>query len=240
MTNAKKFIEHFSAIERYLRRSFGTPGQFESFLQLVTKAEAQHAIIRYYADDLREYGELRNAIVHKRAPDDSAIIAEPHKIVVERMAHIQSMIEHPIRVTDVMTQPVFIATTKNLVYPTAQAMHQNIYTHVPVYDGKVFKGVLSESAILRWIGQKVRDDQQLHTEHAIGELTKYLDQSGNKFNDYEFMPKTMNVLDAKRRFEISLDQGRRLGAIFITNSGKNTEKIQGIITAWDLPRLTLR
>lgn len=239
MTNAQQFIEHYSAVERYLRRTYGAPGQFDTFLQLITKAEVQHAVIRYYAADLREYGELRNAIVHKRAPEDNAIIAEPHSFVVERMRHIRTMIENPLRVGDVMTSPIFTATTDDLVYPTAQKMFQNVYTHVPVYDDKEFKGVLSESAILRWIGQKVRNDQQLHAKHAIGELVQWLDQSGNKFNDYEFMPKTMNVLDARRRFEIALDQGRRLGAIFITNTGKNTEKVQGIITAWDLPRLTL-
>ena len=239
MTNAQQFLDHYSAIEQYLRRAYGTPGQFDTFLQLISKAEGQHTIIRYYAADLREYGELRNAIVHKRAPEEHAIIAEPHSYVVERMAHIRSMIEHPKRVADVMTAPVFTATVNDVLYPTAQTMFQNVYTHVPIYDGKNFIGVLSESAILRWIGQQVSNEQDLHTEHAIGELAKFLDQSGNKFNDFEFMPKNMIVLDAKRRFEIALDQGRRLGAIFITNSGKNTERIQGILTAWDLPRLAL-
>ena len=82
MTNAEQFLEHYAAIERYMRRVYGSPGQYDTFLQLITKAEKQHSIIKYYASDLREYGELRNAIIHNRAPDSNAIIAEPHSFVV--------------------------------------------------------------------------------------------------------------------------------------------------------------
>ena len=240
MTNAEQFLDHYIAIERYLRRAYGSQGQYETFLQLVTKAERQQSVIRYYAADLREYGELRNAIIHNRTPEDNAIIAEPHSFVVERMAHIRNMIEHPIKIADVMTTPVYIAKLEDYVYETAQKMFQNVYTHVPVYDGDTFVGVLSESAILRWIAQRVVKNRTLTTEHTISELTTWLDQSGNKFNDYEFVPHTMVVLDVKKRFEQALQEGRRLGAIFVTKSGKSSEPIAGMVTAWDLPRLTLQ
>lgn len=239
MTNAQTFLDHYAAIERYLRRLYGTREYHESFLQLIAKAEPKNAVVAYYAADLKEYGELRNAIVHKRVPGDGAIIAEPHSFVVERMANIRNMIEHPTKAADVMTKPIYTVTTRDLLYPTAQIMFKNVYTHVPVYDGTAFVGVLSESAILRWIGQKLSSEEELHVTHTIGELANWLDQSGNKFNDYEFMPQTMIVLDVKKRFEHALADGRRLGAIFITKTGKNTEKILGMITAWDLPKITL-
>lgn len=50
----------------------------------------------------------------------------------------------------------------------------------------------------------------------------------------------MVVLDVKKRFEQALQEGRRLGAIFVTKSGKSSEPIAGMVTAWDLPRLTLQ
>jgi len=37
----------------------------------------------------------------------------------------------------------------------------------------------------------------------------------------------------ERKGEVS----KRLGVIFITNSGKETEKILGLITAWDLGKI---
>lgn len=240
MTNAEQFLEHYGAIERYLRRVYGSKGQYDTFLQLVTKAEKQHTVINYYANDLREYGELRNAIVHNRTPEENAIIAEPHSFVVERMSHIRVMIEHPKKVGDVMTKPVYRASTSDLLYPTAQKMIQQLYTHIPVYDtdGK-FAGVLSETAVLRWVGNRVKQNKQLKEDRTIAEIIEWLDVSGNKYNDYEFMPKNAPVLDAKKRFELALNEGRRLGAIFVTKTGKANEPIAGLITAWDFTRLTL-
>lgn len=239
MTNAEQFLQQYSAIERYLRRMYGTQGQFETFLQLITRAEKQHMVIRFYAADLREYGELRNAIVHNRTPEENAIIAEPHSYVVERMAHIREMIEHPIKIRDVMTKPVFTATLDDEVYAIAQKMFKNVYTHVPIYDEGVFAGVLSESAILRWIGQKITQKTLVNTTHTIGELVAWLDQSGNKFNDFEFIPRNSGILEVRKRFESALEEGRRLGAIFVTQTGKSTEPVLGLVTAWDLPRLVL-
>lgn len=34
-----------------------------------------------------------------------------------------------------------------------------------------------------------------------------------------------------------VNQTKRLGAIFVTENGKREEKIIGIITSWDLPKL---
>lgn len=239
MSNAEQFLEHYSAIERYLRRTYGSPGQFDTFLQLVTKAEKQQSIIRHYAADLREFGELRNAIVHNRTPDVNAIIAEPHSFVVERMAYIRSNIEHPTKIKDVMTRPVFIATVDDLVYPTAKKMLTSVYTHVPIYNDGTFVGVLSESAILRWVGHRVAENKQLNTSRKIAEITSWLDQSGNAYNDYEFIPRNTVVLDVKKRFERALLEGRRLGAVFITKTGKGDEPIEGIVTAWDFPKLSI-
>jgi predicted transcriptional regulator len=240
MTNAEQFLSHHVAIEKYLRRTYGSVSQHETFFQLITKAEKKNAVIQYYSDDLREYGELRNAIVHNRSPESNTVIAEPHSFVVDRISHIRSMIEHPKKVSAVMTAPVFTASVADLLYPTAQKMIRQLYTHVPVYNNTGdFVGVLSETAILRWVGNRVKQNKQLEENRTIAEIIDWLDKTGNKHNDYEFMPKNTAVLDVKKRFEHALEQGRRLGAIFITKTGKSTEKIEGVITAWDFPRLTL-
>lgn len=239
MTNAEQFLDHYITIERILRKHYGSKGRHDTFLQLVTIAERKSSLIKYFADDLREYGELRNAIVHNRTPDENAIIAEPHSFVVDHMANIRHSIENPIKVKDVMTKPVFTADINDNITKTAQKMYNKIYTHVPIYDKDKFMGVLSESALLRWVGELSRTGRQLDSERSVGEMLHQLDQPGNKFNDYEFIPKNTFILDAKARFENALSQGHRLGAIFVTKTGKNTEKIEGLITAWDLPKLKL-
>lgn len=237
MTNAEQFLDHYIAVERILRKYYGSKGRHDTFLQLVTIAETKSSLIKNYASDLREYGELRNAIIHNRTPEENAIIAEPHSFVVEQMANIRRSIEHPIRIKDVMTKPVYKAKLDDNITQTAQKMYNNIYTHVPVYNDDKFVGVLSESALLRWVGELSKTGRQLDSKRTIKEMEHQLDQPGNKFNDFEFIPKNTLVLDTKSRFEKALAEGRRLGAIFVTKTGKNTDKVEGLITAWDLPRL---
>ena len=239
MTNAELFLDHYGAIEKYLRRVYGSKGQYDTFLQLITKAEKKHSVIGYYATDLREYGELRNAIVHNKAPDDNKIIAEPHSYVVDRMGHIRKMIEDPLKLKDIMTSPVFIATSELSIFETAQKMYRNIFTHVPVYDNGVFVGVLSESALLRWVGYRTEQGKVIDKTNNIKAMIKFLDQPGGKFNDFIFLPKNTLILDVRQYFDTALRQGRRLGAVFVTKTGKNSEPIEGMLTAWDLPRIEL-
>lgn len=240
MTNAEQFLDHYGAIERYLRRTYGSKSVHDTFLQLITKAEVHHSVIAYYANDLREYGELRNAIVHKYAPKEDSIIAEPHSFVVERMAHIRKMIEDPLKIKDVMVKPIQIANINDSIYDVAMNMYKNIYTHVPVYDDKDFLGVLSESSLLRWTGYQAKKGNTLDTTNKIALMKKFLDVAGNKFNDFEFVPKNMLILDVRDKFEKALYEGRRLGVVFATKTGKNTEHIEGLLTAWDLPKLRLK
>ena len=155
------------------------------------------------------------------------------------MAYIRSMIEHPIKIKDVMTSPVFTAAVDDLLYPTAQKMLEEVYTHVPIYDNRAFVGVLSESAILRWVGHRVGASKQLNASRKIAEVKNWLDVSGNMYNDYEFVPRNTIVLDVKKRFELALLEGRRLGAVFITKTGKADQPIEGIVTAWDFPKLSI-
>lgn len=240
MTNAEKFIEHYIAIEKMLRRNYGSKGQHQSFLQLVAKAEKRQSVVAFYADDLREYGELRNAIVHNRSPKENDIIAEPHSYVVERMAYIRNQIEHPVRIEHVMNTNIMTAKVTDTTLPIAQVMLKHVYTHVPVYDGKKFVGVLSETALLRIVGERIANDELINKDATIQKSVQHLDESGNIYNDFEFAPRKMFVMDARARFEQALDEGRRLGAIFVTKTGKNDEKIEGLVTAWDLPKLRLK
>lgn len=240
MTNAEQFLEHYIVIEKMLRKTYGSKSHHETFLHLVAKAEKKSSLIRHYANDLREYGELRNAIVHNRTPNSSEIIAEPHSFVVATMAKIRQNIEKPLKIKDVMTRPVFTATIDDNITATARLMYQKLYTHVPIYNGSKFEGVLSESALLKWVGELSEGNRPLDAKRTILEMVHQLDQPGNKFNNYEFASRNMFVLDVKNRFEQAMDEGIRLGAIFITKTGKMTELIDGMVTAWDLPKLTLK
>ena len=72
MKNSKEFIKIFNALEHYLNKLVNKPCYLR-FSELLEEASKINPAVREYANDLREFAELRNAIVH--APTGK-IIAE--------------------------------------------------------------------------------------------------------------------------------------------------------------------
>ena len=239
MSNSQKFIDDFRAIESLLRRRYGSKMSFSSFLQILKRAEEHNVTVAHFANDLREYAELRNAILHNSSPSALEAIAEPHKIVVNRIANIRKYLEDPPKVSKYATRPVYIAKGSQQVVPTARYMLKKLYTHVPIYDDKSkFRGVLSETSLLRFVGSQL--DKVLDSNALIEDMYQHLDKSGDKINDHIFLPDYFGILEARAKFEEATREGRRLGAILITRGGSAQKPITGIITAWDLPRLEIK
>ena len=77
--NSDRFLAAFSRIEQSLRKMTKSSKQ-DSFGTLLDRATS--ATIRRFSNDLREFAELRNAIVHERG--GGYVIAEPHPETVHR------------------------------------------------------------------------------------------------------------------------------------------------------------
>lgn len=81
MNNYERFMNAFTAIEKYLRKYKTSDKTHESFYGLVEKAKKKDAIVRQYELDLKELADLRNAITHERT--DGHPIAEPYPSTVD-------------------------------------------------------------------------------------------------------------------------------------------------------------
>lgn len=53
--------------------------------------------------------------------------------------------------------------------------------------------------------------------------------------NYAFISRKSSVYDAKEGFE---NQGQQIDAMLITENGKKSEKLMGIITSWDVLNLS--
>lgn len=62
MTSSKRF-DTDAAIDRYLRE-INKAGREISFVNLVDSAAQSDSAVRRHRDELKEFGDLRNAIVH--------------------------------------------------------------------------------------------------------------------------------------------------------------------------------
>jgi len=75
MSNSDRFLQAFTTIEQYLRKKSGL-GRDSSFPELVKAVSKSNPVIRNREDDLRQFAELRNAMVHIRRGNDVFSLAE--------------------------------------------------------------------------------------------------------------------------------------------------------------------
>ncbi|WP_405103429.1 hypothetical protein [Oceanobacillus sp. FSL H7-0719] len=85
--NSERFLTAFNRIEKRMR-SIINSGRNIGFSKMVRMLKNADAVVGQYSDDLLEYAELRNAIVHNKV-NITFSIAEPHDSVVEQIEWIE-------------------------------------------------------------------------------------------------------------------------------------------------------
>lgn len=230
--NSDRFLTAFGAIEFYLRALTGEPKRTR-FYTMVDKAAEINAAVRRYADDLKEFADLRNAIIHERT--DEHVIAEPNDLAVCQIEHIQRLLEHPPRVIPVFQKQVLSMQAADPIAAAAYAMLVNNYSQLPIYEDREFSGLLTTEGITRWLGRCAPQGMVNLEAVTIAEvLACRCEQPGQ---NYRFFSREETVFAALEAFQACEQCGQRLDAILITEHGSESESLLGIITIWDVPRI---
>lgn len=201
------------------------------FYTLVDVASESNKIVERFKLDLKEFADLRNAIVHERT--DGRVIAEPHDEVVQKIEHIKSLLLDPPKVGSYFTKNVVTVYGEDSIAKAIKIMFDHSFSQVPVYNGDTFIGMLTANTITRWLGENLEEDIFSLSETSVGNVLRYVEDK----EEYCFISKNSTLVDALIKFELFKDGGKRLEAILITQSGKPTEKLLGIITVWDIPKI---
>lgn len=228
--NSGRFLDAFRAIERSLRKRTGR-GKEQGFYSLVDLAADFDAAVRYYRDDLKEFADLRNAIVHERG--DGRVIAEPNAWAVARIERIASSLTDPPKVIPLFQLPVCTLGPLDSLARAVRVMLVESFSQIPIYHGERFRGLLTANTIARWLGTQVDQDIFSLAETQLEEVLTFTEDK----NHCTFLGREASLFDALARFHTSAAAGVDLEAILITHSGAPTQKPLGIITIWDLPRI---
>ena len=118
------------------------------------------------------------------------------------------------------------------VYPTMIEMRDNVYTHIPILEDDVVVGVFSENTLLSYL----IDDEIVSIDENVkfSDIAKYLPMDKHTAESFRFVSQNMLLSEVDDIFAEALKNVYRIGLIFVTNSGKSTEKLLGIISAWDV------
>lgn len=230
MLNSDRFLKAFTAIEGHLRKLTNKSNEV-AFYELLRIAGESNPVVKRYKDDLKEYADLRNAIVHERS--DGHIIAEPNELAVQDIERISTKIRNPSKLYPLFQTVVISKSINEPISKAVELMHEHSYSQIPAYDAEKFMGLLTTNTITRWLGSCIAEDIFSLKETSIMNVLGFSEDEDNCC----FMKREALLIEAVEKFHSYELNGKRLEAILITTNGRPNEKLLGIITIWDLPKI---
>lgn len=230
MKNSVIFLDCFHKIETMLRQQLGQEEHI-SFSYLVDQAAKQNPLIRQKVERLKSFGRLRNAIQHGSGLNGEPI-AEPHEKIVSEIVEIEEKLRSPKRMNTFFCD-VYSLNETDSMSKMLQFVHQFQYSQFPVFnsDGE-FISLVTESGITNWLASKVKDDLISFEETRVSDLLSVDELAGK----YRFVSRRNTIYEAKDYFLQAANQGKKLEALLITESGKSNQALLGIVTHWDLAK----
>jgi CBS domain-containing protein len=229
-SKADRFLNAYSTIEHEMEKILKVKDH-RRFFELVDKSARINPVIERYRFDLKEYSELRNAIVHDRSGGE--IIAVPTDEVVDKIERIVSLLIEPPKVAPLFLKEVL---TLSVSYPVARAIREfsrMSYTQAPVLENEELVGLLTSNMIVKWMGMcLIESDLEIDLDQTS--VMDVLIKAGHE-NNYEMVPVYQSLFTIPDLFYRWQQKGLKLEAVLITQNGKPEEKLQGIITNRDLP-----
>lgn len=230
LENAERFLNAFNRIENFLRKETNSkPGV--SFVELVSRAAKFNNVVDKYKDDLREFAQLRNAIVHQTTEQP---IAVPIDEVVQSIECIAQYLLSPPKVIPTFQRKVFTMYDDDSVRNAMINMYRKKYSQIPIYtrDGE-FVFLLTTYTITMWLGECMDKNILNPGDYLIRDVACYEANCDN----YRFVSSQATLFDVLDIFHHTQRKGTRLEAVLITDSGNIQGKLMGIITVWDLPQI---
>ena len=226
----RDFLNLYSELEKYVKNRYGTK---------MSREEARKPV--YYLENLVAYSKYRDKIEYCRTirnflDHNPSIGSEFPVIASEAMIHFLSDLINDLKTLPTaeqkMIKEVCTRTPDNKLLPMMRLMREKNYTHIPIVQNDKVIGVFSESSILSFTID--HPDVIITDNTRVSDIMDYLRLFDRKAESFRFVPHDMLISEINIIFENAVKAGDRIGLIFVTNSGKETEKLLGILTAWDI------
>lgn len=222
MRRADEFLQLLNELDDWLKSH--TDRRQRGFTNRLDALAHRNATVDRHRAELREYAELRNAIVHYREYPER-IIADPLPEAVERLAEIVTAITNPPRLLPRFRRAIRSFDADAPLLDALEFMREQDHTQVPVQDGKRLT-LLTSDGITRWLAQAgARPDLggvRIADVLAFERERTHLLLSGNA-----------TVEEARQAFLDAIGRGIRMRAVLVTQNGKSGP-VLGIVTPSDL------
>ena len=224
-----RYLSAFAEIEQRLGAVVGA-SSFKTFYDLLGKAADVSAAVRRNEATLRELADLRNVLVHRH--NHLVELAIPNERTVVQLEGLAKLIAAPPRLDSMFSMPVETCAPSDSVQLAAQKMIRGDFSQVPVVQEGRVVDLLTTETITRWMAVQLGRDGLLEAA-PVGEVLRHKENKST----FKMLARGASAFDAIESFDDALHAGHTYDAILLTQNGKQTESLIGILTPFDIPRL---
>jgi len=227
MNRSEEFISQYNKLADHLSQKAGeslrTP-----FYRLIEKVARKDPVIAKHESRLKAYGDLRNAIVHHKGfPQE--VIAEPSVAALESFKRVAEYIFSPPRLIPTFESSLHVFRPEDKLANILSNMKDNAFSQVIVRIEDTIS-LLTTEGIAQWLTHQIEDDIISISETILSDVLPH-----EIPDSFVVMDANKTVDHAREAFEKSLEAKKaRLYCIVITNDGKMTGRLMGIVTPWDI------
>jgi CBS domain-containing protein len=198
---------------------------------LVDLATPKDALVARHQVDLKEWADLRNAIVHEKTRRH---IARPFAGTVREIERIAELLRRPPLLRQVLgRQRVQVAESTDPVGQALRVMYEHRFSQMPVYSGNRLVGLLTAETFARYVAAASDGAAAPHLAIPIADVLPHEEDPRH----YEVLARTATTTETLALFDAYEAEGRFLDAIIVTRTGSRTERPAGIVTVFDVPKL---
>lgn len=241
-TNLKEFRVLYNKLDDIISRGIKLDSR-GSFIQKLNKYVKIHPSYDWLRDEIRLIHDLRNVIVHEEKYKQD--VAIPTATFLHKIKQIIMTLEQPQTALDIASKNVFHANLDDKLVDIVSVMAKKLYSVVPVFDERkrCFTGVFSESVLMQLFSSKLESFEEGYKPTGVEtmrDIRVFIEKPVRE--SWQFISKDTDVYIIQRMFhsmtyENASQKLSRLGVLFVTETGRCSDKLLGIITAWDLSKI---
>ena len=233
MTKSENFLELYKTLENVAVNYYNVTEEEDRVIYNYLEKDE-----RFEYTKVRYCRKMRNILSHNYNFDNSFIV-EPSQDMIKFLEDTIRRIEKSNNIENfwIPKDKMISASLADKVLPKMKEMHKKKITHIPVMENGMVKGVFSENTIFRFFTDNENDGIiEINENLEISAFKKYLSFNNEYGEAFEFINKDAKLVKIMDILKSNYKNNKRVEMFFVTHNGKESEKLLGLITPWDVFR----
>ncbi len=227
ISKATQFIDLYRELEETAKTTLNIPDGASAVFNM-----ANHPDFRYLKQELDYCREVRNLLTHRPKVAGSFGV-EPSDEMIAMLEKVLKLLNNPPKAIEfaIPRDKLLTAKLTDLVLPVMRNMKAKNFSHVPIIKNDMVMGVFSESTIFDYLAD--HEIIEISKEATFNDYLPYIGLSEHRNETFAFVSRNALIGEIEELFQTT-PQMKRLELMFVTETGKSTEKVMAMISPWDL------